>query len=197
MAGGYVLGLAQGTVPGGHVIVEPLARRGGGLVDIAGQGGVVFIAALQRQGVGGLVEGDLVFRAVSGRDHQPVAGIDPFQPHHVVRIEVEAGDVVARAVVDQRGPGGPRGDSGRRLGELEIDGAIGVGPDHPAVGPVVEVVFNPSLPGSGDDGSGGGFGGGDDPNFAGLLIARLDQDVAAVGRNAQAQEHTFVRFLID
>ena len=51
VAGGDLLRLPQDPLPGGHVVVEPLPRRGRGLVDEPGGGRPVLVAAREVQGV--------------------------------------------------------------------------------------------------------------------------------------------------
>ncbi len=84
MARGDRLGLAQASLTRGHVVVEPLPRRGGRLVDEAHGGGVVLVAAHEAQAIGLFVEGDLVLgQAAPLGDHDAVEGVDPLQPREV------------------------------------------------------------------------------------------------------------------
>ena len=62
---------------------------------------------------------------------------------------------------------------------------------------VVEVVLHAFPAGFGDDRGGGRIGGRDEPQLGGLLVADMDEDVAAVGGDAHAQEHALVGLLID
>ncbi len=109
----------------------------------------------------------------------------------------DAGDQAPALVRDPALPGVPGGDRRGRGAELEVHRPVGVGADHPAVAPAVEVVAHPRLPRLGEDRRRGRVGGGDQPFLAGLLVLDPDEDVTVVGGDAHAQEHALVGLLVD
>ena len=134
---------------------------------------------------------------VPRHDHELVERVNPLGADQVTGERLETGDVAARTVRDPVGPGRLGRDRRGAGHQLEVHGAVGVGVDDPAVGPVVGRVFHADLARLDQDRGGGRIGGRNDPAFAGFLVADPDDDVAVVGGDAQAQEHAVVGFLVD
>src|SRR6202021_2877051 len=96
----------------------------------------------------------------------------------------DLGDQPTALGADQFAPGFAAGRGGVGDHELEVHRAVVVGADGPAAVPAAEAVAHPLAARLGHHRRGGGVGGRDQPDLAGLLVARLDQDVAAVGGGA-------------
>ena len=98
---------------------------------------------------------------------------------------------------DPIGPGVCGGDVRAADHELEVHRAAGVGADHPAVRPMIEIVAHALAARRGDGGIAGRVRCRDQPGLAGFLILGSDDDVALVGGGAEAQKHALVGLLID
>ncbi len=121
--------------------------------------------------------------AGAAHHHQPVVGVLALQPHQMVLVSGHPGDQApGSGAAATRARSSAEGISAARGHQLEVDRAVGVGADQPAIAPVLQVVAHAFAPRLGENRRGGGIGGGDQPLLAGLLVLDADDDVAVVGR---------------
>ena len=131
MPGGNLLALAQGPLPGRHVVVVDFRRRRHRRIGEAHHRGVELEAADHVERVGGLVEGDRVLGLCSEvADHDRGERVGALQPHEMAGEEIDAQDVGAGPVRHQFAPLGAIRRGERRGDDLEIDGAAFVGEDE-------------------------------------------------------------------
>ena len=129
-----LLALAQGPLPGRHVVVVDLGRRRHRRIGEAQPRGVVLVAFDDIERVGRLLEGDDVLAAVGEvADHDRGQRILALQPHEVSGIERHADDVDAGPVRDQLAPVAAVGRGQRRHGDAKVDGIALVGQDEELV----------------------------------------------------------------
>ncbi len=180
------------------MVVEPLTRSGRRLVDEAQGGGVVLVAAVDPEGVGLFVEGDGVLgQGPALGDHDAVDGVADLAPDQMAGEGADPLDHPPGPVRDELRPAGLG-----RIGlvgphQLEVHRAVGVGADHEAVAPVLEVIEHPRLPRLDQPGRGRGVRAGDQPGLAGLVVAGPDEDPSAGRRAVHVQEEAVVGLLVD
>ena len=111
--------------------------------------------------------------------------------------QVQAFDEAARSVRHQIGPVRLGRRRGRGLDDLEIDGLVRIGADHPAVAPVIDVIANGDHPRLEHNGLGRRSRGGNVARLRRFLVLDADDDELVVGGATDADEHAVVGFLID
>ncbi len=180
VAGGDVLGLAQDRRAGGQTVVEGLARGGGRGIDVADRPGVVFEAGFGAQHIGRLVLRDLPLGAAIARgDDDAGVRLDPFEPDDVVFQREGADEVAARPVRHEVAPVRTARGIERRLDQLEIHRAVGIGADDQPVAGIIDIVAQAGLARGDERGRRGRVVAGDAPDLAGVLVAGGDEDRAA------------------
>ena len=193
----HLLHLAQGALTRRQVIVIGRGRRGRRVVAIAHDGGIEFRCPAQRQGIGGLVDGDPVLGARTVADDDRRIGVCPLLTGDIVLHQRHALDVTARRMRDEIGPVGLARSARRGFDNLEIDRVVGVGADHPAIAPVVGVIQPSGQARLQNDRRGGRGRSRDGPGLGRFLVGDRDQDKGVVSGAANAHEQSVVLLLID
>jgi hypothetical protein len=139
--------LEQAALPGVHVVVEHRGRGDHGGVAVAEHRGVELGVGPGAGGRDLLRLLDHVVRAVVPRaDPDATQAVRPLEQHEVAGEGVDPAQLHVRPVGDEVGPVLAPGRRLRRLDELEVLGAVGVGDDEEAVAVVLDVVLDVLLP---------------------------------------------------
>ena len=197
MARRHLLHLAQGPLAGRQVVVVGRGRGRRRIVAVAHHRGVEFRGPGQGQGVGRLVDGDLMLGPGAVADDDLRIGLGALLPGEEILHQGRALDEPARRVRHEVRPVRLTGRVGRRLDDLEVDGLVGVGADHPPVAPVVRVIAAGGHPRVQHPRRPGHVVGRQVADLGGLLVLDRDQHEPVVGAAPDADEHAVVVFLID
>ncbi|PAV70337.1 hypothetical protein WR25_09833 [Diploscapter pachys] len=191
IACGNLLNLQDGKAAGGDVIVIDRAWRDHRFIAQPQRRDVIFGIVAQARGIARLREGDRLGHgrrvvAVDGDLIEAVAA--PFDDEEVP-IAFDSGHVEMRVRRDQLVPVAGRVEAGSTQPPHRI-GIVGVDEERAVVR--VDVIFAAFLAGRDQDRRGEGIVGGQQPHFAGDVIAGADDDPLAIARLGDGDAIAFV-----
>ena len=175
MAARHLLNLAHDAFPGAHVVVVHVLRSGHRRIGEPQRVGVELVAAGEPEAVRLLFERDRVLlSAFDVAHHDPGQGVLALQPHEPPGVHIEARDQDAGAVWYEIDPVRAARRCDRRLDDLEVLGAAGVGEDNQPVFVVGDVVLGIRVPLRDHDRGDVGPFRVDEPHLARDVVVRVD-----------------------
>ena len=140
VARGNFLDLSQRPLARSEIVVIGRGRRGRRVIAVAHDSGVELRRSAQIERVGRFVHRDLMLCPCPVADDDAGVGVGALLTGDIVPYEGHALDEAARRMRDQVTPVGLARRRRRGLDDLEVDRVVRIGPDDPAVPPVVGAI---------------------------------------------------------
>ncbi len=198
MARRHFLRLQERALARRHVVIEELRGRRHRRIGKADDVGIVFPRARQAERIGLLGKGDGVFLAGLAVAHDDTRqALVALQPDEMTGECHMAEDQRAGPVRHDFRPVFAARRRHRRLHDLEVLGAVGIGQDVEDVAALGHRIFQPRLARGDDNGRRREVFGGEQAVFARLVVVDIDIDEVVDQRAADGHEEAGILLLID